>query len=449
MKSPTIVAAASAPGQGAVAVLRLSGPEVLEILAKGIRLDPKTIRLAPRRLRLARFYDAAGEVLDQVLVAYMPSPKSFTGEDMVEVHGHGGRAAVEALLARLLELGAEPAGAGEFTRRALENGKLDLSQAEAVARMIEAGSRAELAGAVRVLEGELSQKLGSLQLAIEILLAEIEASLNFPEEPDLESLDLRSRRLEPLLAKAEALEQGLRRRVDSGAAEVVLAGPPNVGKSSIINKLSGKQVALVTSQAGTTRDAVSVELELGGRRLRLVDTAGRSKELPAGEADRAAEVLALARAEQADLVLWVDDAWLASEDLAKQTWGETLLPLRNKADLLDETRAENLDAELRARGGLLVSALDGRGLDDLSDLLVRRLDDLLGPADGLPLTTRQAVAMDKLMAALRRAEKTLDHQVELAAEDLRQAMDAMGELTGRKLEPDLLDRIFSSFCIGK
>ncbi|HOX43697.1 MAG TPA: tRNA modification GTPase [Myxococcota bacterium] len=465
----TIAARATPAGVGAVAVVRLSGPGARAILEAAVRVGPKKPWEHPRRLVLSQVLDAQGRCLDQVLACFLPAPRTYTGEDMVELQGHGGEAAVGAVLGRLLELGARPALPGEFTRRAFENGRMSLDQAEAVARMVEAGSRAELLGAGRALGGELGKRLGELQEALEVALSEAEASLEFPDEEDVTRRV--TVRLAPCLEALLTLDRAVRRVGDGGRPRVAVAGRPNVGKSSIINMLSGTEAALVTPQPGTTRDAVPTEVVMAGRALVLVDTAGREPEagdhVPAGiegsgPADEAAVRRAREQAERAELVLWVASAEPASGDTAAVrrelsaglAWiaglGRAGLGVANKADLLPAGIARALEEELREAGSVLLSARTGQGAEGLVARVAEELDRRQGPADGLPVSVRQAEALRRIRGALERGLENLERgAVELLAEDLREALAGVGLVRGEGIEPDSLDRIFATFCVGK
>jgi tRNA modification GTPase len=465
----TIAARATPAGTGAVAVVRLSGPRAREILEAAVRVGAKKPWEHPRRLVLGRVLDDQGRCLDQVLVSFLPAPRTYTGEDMAELSGHGGEAAAGAVLGRLLELGARPALAGEFTRRAFENGRLSLDQAEAVARMVQAGSRAELLGASRALCGELGRRLDVLQEQLERVRSAVEASLEFPEEEDVARRVKIS--LSACLEALQALGGAVRRSGDRDRPRVVVAGRPNVGKSSIINILSSSEISLVSPQPGTTRDAVPAGVVLGGRSLVLVDTAGREpvpgdrvpEEIErSGPADTAAVQRAREQAERADLVLWVVSAELDArghEAVARELeaglgWiaglGRPGLGVVNKADLLQAERARALGAELETTGGVLLSARTGLGSTALGDRLALSLERQHGPADGLPVSVRQAEALRLIEGALTRGIESLERgAAELLAEDLREALEGVGLLRGQGLEPDTLDRIFGTFCVGK
>jgi len=461
----TIAARATPEGLGAVAVVRVSGPHTRALVEEAVRFGGRPAWERPRRMLLGRVLDGQGRLLDQALVCFMPAPRTYTGEDMAELHGHGGRAAAAAVLERLLELGARPALPGEFTRRAFENGRISLDQAEAVARMVEAGSRAELLGAARALEGELGDRLALAQDQIEEALARLEAGIEFPEEQDVQGslVDL-----SPSLLAVSGLCSAVRKRGGEGSPRVVVTGRPNAGKSSIINKITGKHTALVTPQPGTTRDAVAAEVMLSGQRLELVDTAGREPGPddrvpavlgPAGPADVAAVRRAREQAEGADLVLWVTGADLGEEDALRrdledglrwiQSMGRRGLGVLHKIDRLPPAWRDRLGAALGGRV-LLASARTGEGMEALEGRVCAELERALGPVDGLPLSARQAEALRRIQAALGRAAENLQAGgAELAAEDLREALDGVGLLCGQGLEPDVLGRIFEVFCIGK
>ncbi|MBN2497692.1 MAG: tRNA modification GTPase [Deltaproteobacteria bacterium] len=433
----TIVARSTPQGQGAIAVIRLSGVEAFEVLTRllaqgGVRA------LEPRKLHLGRICDSSGWTLDRVLWAVMPGPASYTGDDMVEIHCHGGVAVVDTLLERAVECGARLARPGEFTRRAFEAGKLDLSRAEAVSRIIEAGSRCEIRAAARALEGELALELELLRTEIVSLQAEIEAGIDFPDE-GLE--DPCAARCDELCRRMRLFSLALRRDAASGVPEVVLSGRVNVGKSSLINRLAGRQVAIVTAEAGTTRDAVSADLEVEGRRIRLVDTAGEG-DACAGAPAREAVRVARERIAKATLLVRITEG--QDGDSREGIW------VVNKIDLWTASQRMEMGRRLQARGALLCSALTGEGLMGLRAALASRLDEELGPAEGIPVSVRQFGALQLVVSGLERAaERLREGRVELAAEDVQTAWDGLGQLGGETVEADVLDTIFSRFCIGK
>lgn len=469
LSSDTIAARATPDGPGAVAVVRLSGPRARELVraaVAGTRRDPWR---HPRRLVLGRVEDERGQTLDRVLVVAFPAPRSYTGEDLAEIHTHGGEQVVAAVLERLLALGARAALPGEFTRRAFENGRLGLDQAEAVARMVEAGTREELLGANRALAGELGEELGRIQASLEQSLARIEATLEFPDEGDVTPCHVTE--LDVLLKSVQELLGRVRRLAPGGLPRVVLAGRTNAGKSSIINKMVRFEASLVTPEPGTTRDALSVELSVGGRRLVLVDTAGREPvdgdPPPAGLsnpglADRAAIRRTRESIEAASLVLWVAGVdeqerperleQVLAEARDGAAWvekqGKSCLAVVNKLDLL--TGPEREAARLLAPGGLFVSARSEEGLEALAAELAATLSDRLGEAGGLPVSVRQAEALRRVKRGLAEARANLAAGLgELAAVDLRDALAGVGQVRGQGLTPEVLDRIFEMFCIGK
>jgi len=445
-RDDTIAALATPPGVGAIAVIRLSGPQAAEIASGLIGQAPR-----PRLADLRTLRDAHGATLDRGLVLFFPGPASFTGEDVVELHCHGGRAVADAVLATAFELGARPAEAGEFTLRAFLNDKIDLLQAEAIADLVASGSTQAARAAVRSLEGEFSTAVAELQNALTTLRVRIEAWLDFPEEElPFDAAPECAAELETLVAKLDAL--GARAR--SGRAlrdglSVAIAGPPNAGKSSLLNRLAGYDAAIVTEIPGTTRDPLREHLTLDGLPVTVVDTAGlRDTNDPIEREGVRRARLEVARA---DRLLWVADAreplpaTLAAARAA-HAGGEALTVVANKIDLVP------FAPHVRSEGGaavVYVSALTGAGID----LLVAHLKDVAGlvseTAGTFSARRRHLDAMARARRELTAAQPHLTGALELAAEHLRSAQSSFSELTGELTSDDLLGEIFSTFCIGK
>ncbi|HEX6997011.1 MAG TPA: tRNA uridine-5-carboxymethylaminomethyl(34) synthesis GTPase MnmE [Gammaproteobacteria bacterium] len=442
----TIAALATAPGEGAVAIVRLSGPRALAIARELTGLDP-----APRRAELCTLRDADGDIIDRGLLLAFPAPRSYTGEDVAELHVHGGPVVSDWLLERVYALGAEPARPGEFTLRAFLNDKLDLVQAEAVADLIGSGSRLAARAALRSLQGEFSAAVGAIQAALTEIRAHAEAWLDFPDE-DIDPASAAS-----LAARLDAVEADLRallRRAEQGSVlrdglAVVIAGAPNAGKSSLLNRLAGFEAAIVTEIPGTTRDPLREQLSLGGVPISVVDTAG----LRASDDPVEREGLRRARAEmaKADHLLWVADAreGLDAARRAARAHIDADTPFTlvlNKVDLTGEP------AGIGAAEGatvLRVSALHGDGVAALAEHL-RRVASRGGAAAGAFSARRRHVdALRRAGERLRAARAQLPGALELAAEELRGAQGALSELTGEVTSDDLLGEIFATFCIGK
>ncbi len=450
--SDTIVAPATAPGRGGIGVVRLSGPGVPVIASAllGGRLPE------PRRATLATFRDGAGEAIDSGLALYFPAPHSYTGEAVLELHGHGGPAVLASLVARAIELGARRAEPGEFTRRAYLNDKLDLAQAEAVADLIDAGSQAAARAALRSLQGAFSSEVHGLVEGLIELRVWVEAAIDFPEE-DIDFLadPALVARVEALRARFDAVTQAARQgRVLRDGLTVVIAGRPNAGKSSLLNALAGHEAAIVTDLPGTTRDVVREQLDLDGLPLQVLDTAGLrvAGEGPADVVE--AEGIRRTRAEiaRADRVLFVVDAatdpaaTAYTDERATLPEGVPVTLVFNKVDLPTalEVVVPGVDAQLR------LSARTGEGLAALR----AHLQAAIGYS---PTDTGAVSARARHLEALTRARATLEaactllaqRRGELVAEELRLAQRALGEITGEFTSDDLLGRIFGSFCIGK
>lgn len=462
----TIVAAATAPGRGGVAIVRLSGAAVPDMLAE--LLGPKAaarVRAAPRRAVSCHFLDAQGEPLDSGLALLFPAPHSYTGEHVLELHGHGGPVVVEALIERSAELGARRARAGEFTERAYLHGKLDLAQAEAVASLIDASSRAAARAALRSLEGEFSRQVLSLAERIGELRAWIEAAVDFAaEEIDFLAEPELARRLADLEQALVALQRASRQgRVLTEGLTVVIAGPPNAGKSTLMNRLAGHEAAIVAPEPGTTRDLLRERILLDGLPVTLLDTAGlrESASVPAaGEVLDPVEREGMRRARdamrRADHILFVVDAatgtgaaaWHAEQASLPAEVPVTVL--LNKCDLAQAAPGlAGLGAAAPAT--LRISARTGEGLEALSAHL--RQVAGLAEADGslVAARARHVEALARVGAHIAQASSLLTarRDGELVAEELRAAQLALGEIVGEEGSEALLGRIFSTFCIGK
>jgi tRNA modification GTPase len=444
----TIFAPATAPGRSAVAVVRLSGPGAAAALRALAGRPPR-----PRRATLRTLRGPSGEVLDEALVLWFPGPASYTGEDAAELHLHGGAAVVSAVSAALAAHGLRLADAGEFTRRAFEAGKLDLDQAEAVADLVDAETAAQARQALEQLEGALGRRYETWRDRLAEALAYLEAAVDFPDEELPADVAARAG---PVMAGLEgelgdALTDGARgERVREGY-RIAIVGAPNAGKSSLLNALVGRDAAIVTATPGTTRDVIEVPLALAGYRALVADMAGLRATEEAIEAEGVRR--ARAWAGSAALRLWVVDgaassgAWREAGDLARA--GDLLV--LSKGDLPGgaDGLAAGCWASERGLAALKVSVVTGEGLGRLDAALTERVSRDLAGAD-FPAVTRQRHArlLEDALAHLRRAQGSLERP-ELAAEDLRLAAGALARVTGRIGAEDVLDVIFSSFCIGK
>jgi tRNA modification GTPase len=470
----TIYAPATAPGRAAIAVVRLSGPAAGPMLtALAGRLPP------PRRAQHVRVRDpAGGEELDDGLALWFPAPASITGEDVAELHLHGGRAVLAAVLAVLRRqgerLGLRLAEPGEFTRRAFLNGKLDLTQAEAVADLAAAETEAQRRQALRQLDGQLGALYRGWAERLQRLLAHLEAAIDFPDEdlpPEIvarvaaESADLAGE-IERHLADGHRGE-----RLRDGIAVAIL-GPPNAGKSSLLNRLARREAAITSPLAGTTRDVIEVAIDLAGYPVVLADTAGLRDSADAIEQEGLRR--ALARAAAADLRLFVFDATRPADAAGAAQWpGRDMLLVANKTDLLATEPARTMPQRSVGEGGgdgsaagplpptlcpdgaegetardlIPVSALTGDGVAELTAALAARVAERYDGAAPVLTRARHREALETAAAALRRS-LTAD-LAELRAEDLRLAWRSLGRITGRADVEDLLDVIFADFCLGK
>ena len=440
----TIVALATPPGTGGVAVVRISGDGAGRIARAMLGSLPK-----PRVATFATFADAAGEPLDKGLALYFPAPGSFTGESVLELHGHGGPVVMSLLVEAAVELGARRAEPGEFTKRAFLNDKLDLAQAEAVADLIESGTAQAARAALRSLSGAFSDAVHDLQAQLTAIRVYVEAAIDFPEEEiDFLGDDELAGRLQQCAASFESLlSRAAVGRLMRDGYRVVIVGRPNAGKSSLMNRLSGEETAIVTEFAGTTRDVLRERINIDGLAVELVDTAGLRDNPDRIEEEgirRARKAMA-----EADAVLWIQDATEAEAGRLEESVpaGVPVTIVRNKIDL-------SSDAPGIVEGDppvVMLSARTGQGLQALR----RRIRDLAGFRD---LGEGAFTARRRHVEALRDAQRRFEagraalrdaRAGELLAEELRLAQQSLGAITGEFTADDLLGRIFSEFCIGK
>jgi tRNA modification GTPase len=446
----TIAAISTAPGRGGVGVVRVSGPAVRTVARALLGRVP-----TPRRAELHTFTDELGAPIDQGLALFFPAPHSYTGEDVLELHGHGGPVVMDLLLQRLLGLGARLATAGEFTQRAFLNDKLDLAQAEAIADLIDSGSAQAARAALRSLQGEFSARAHELaERALELRMW-IEAAIDFPEE-EIDFLADRAlgERMDDLRRRfAELGETARQGALLRDGLTVVIAGRPNAGKSSLLNRLAGYEAAIVTAIPGTTRDVLRERIAIDGLPLHVLDTAGLRESPDAIEA----EGVRRARTEiaRADRVLFVVDAAdpeavrAIEDDLAALPTGVPRTLVFNQIDRSGEVA--RVEAGEGGAVRVYASAATGAGLDALR----QHLKDCIGfhpAAEGaLSARTRHLDALRRARAHVEAAHRLLveRHAGELVAQELRDAHQALGEITGEVTSDDLLGRIFASFCIGK
>ena len=453
-----IIAVATAPGKAGVGVIRISGQQLLPITEA---LFHKA--LAPRQANLLTLRDARGESIDQLIAIYFAAPASFTGEDVLELQCHGGPQLLELVMKRCLELGkdqglviAEP---GEFSLRAYLNNKIDLAQAEAIADLIDAQSEAAVRGAARSLQGAFSNDINSLIEEITQLRILVESTLDFPEEEIefLENAQARQR-LSMVMQKLKALREGAKQgKILRDGVQLVLAGAPNVGKSSLLNRLAGEEVAIVTPIAGTTRDRVKESITINGVPMHIIDTAGLRETSDLVEAkgiERSWDAI-----RTADLVIFLQDPSAketveGAEALELKTQILKALPPKcpvlevgNKSDLLDKLSAKHGESS-----SLLISAKTGEGIEDLKQRILESVG-WGGTQEGAIVARRRHLdCLDRAATHLDKSQQFAadgNISLELFAEELRLAQDQLGQITGKLLPDDLLGKIFSQFCIGK
>ena len=459
-QADTIAAIATPPGTGGIGIVRASGPGAERIGRTLFRPRKPTdaFRSSHRLTHGEIVCPAAGRVLDEVLVAFMRGPHSFTGEDTLEIHCHGGPLILEEVLTAVLRAGARPAEPGEFTRRAFLNDRLDLAQAEAVQEMITARSQRGLDFALGHLRGGLSRAIGELRASILDILTLLEAEIDFQEEDGVEAAPREALidRLRDITARIEGLTAtyGEGRMIREGA-RVVITGKANAGKSSLFNRLLGENRAIVTPQAGTTRDFIEEGASLRGVPVRYVDTAGIRKAQDPAEKEGIDRVWQ--QAASADVVVIVMDGSIpfSSEDreIAAANRDRNVVVAINKADLPGVLETDSLPGEIAGREILRVSAKTGKGVAALRDAVYAAIGRTCGDsrADAVLTNLRHKVALEHAFASLRTAEQGLSGGLspEFTAFDLREALGALGEVTGQAITEDVLDRIFSTFCIGK
>jgi tRNA modification GTPase len=451
----TIVAAATPAGVGGIGIVRISGPDVPQIAGKMLGGLPP-----PRVASLREFHDAAGEPIDTGLALYFPAPGSFTGEPVLELHGHGGPVVMALLVDAAVSLGSRQAEPGEFSKRAFLNDRLDLAQAEAIADLIGSGTAEAARAALRSLSGAFSAAVDALQERLIRLRLHVEAALDFPEEEiDFLSDEQLAARIDDCDAAFEALGEGARAgRLLRDGYQVVIVGRPNAGKSSLLNLLSGQEAAIVTEVAGTTRDILREQINVDGLLVELIDTAGLRDNPDQIEAEGIRR--ARAAIKSADAVLWIQDASAkenakeyAIENESLSALGEDLpanipvITVRNKTDLTDE----NPGLQYKQPLTLNISAKTGAGTDALREQVLKLAGHKNLGEGAFTARRRHIDALGRAEAHFQAGRSALEEAKagELLAEELRLAQEALGQITGSFTSDDLLGKIFSEFCIGK
>jgi len=454
----TVAALATPVGEGGIAVIRISGTEAFAVLDRIFRrMNGRTLQeFKSHMMYLGHIYDG-DTVVDEVLAVKMKAPRSYTAEDVAEIHCHGGLSAAEAILTLCCRYGARLAGPGEFTKRAFLNGRLDLTQAEAVMDTIASKSELSLKTAARQLKGDLREKIQALRQELLLILARLEAGIDFPDEEDVKAItdtalidtERVSNEVETLLKTAKDGE------IMKNGIKAAFLGRVNVGKSSLLNALIGSEKALVTNIPGTTRDAVEGILRLDGLILTLIDTAG------VRETDDTVEQLgirrSLSRMQEADLVLFAADMSeaLTDEDiaLAQEAAGRKVILIGNKTDLSTEKDLSRLQEILHPEATVTVSARTGEGIEPLKKAIRTAVfEQDVDLTNNLFISNRRQAELLEISAQnLHTAREGLEMELppELPAQDLMEAYRTLGEVIGETYEDDLLDKIFSEFCIGK
>lgn len=454
----TIAAISTPPGEGGIAIVRISGKEALRIAARVFRGRVSPAKTESHTVHLGRIvHPDSGEKIDEVLLTVMRSPKTYTGEEVVEINCHGGLLVSRKVLEATISAGARLAHPGEFTLRAFVNGRLDLSQAEAVAEIIQAKSDLVLKAAQEQLAGGLSSRIGEMRGKLIDFLAQLEAEIDFPEE-EIEKVDAALS-----LSAIEALKGECERLLDSYEVgetlrhgfSVVIAGRTNVGKSSLLNKLLESERAIVTPHPGTTRDVISEYLDLSGLPVRLIDTAGLRPS--SGEIENLGILKTQEEIEKADLVLLLFDASEKPNEEDQEAFrtisGYRFLPVINKIDIASQENVEVLQREFGNQSGIKISALYGTNLDTLKQA-IRKSAAFLEEWHQqrlVSINTRHREALLRAKESLLSAEKAINEQLssEFVAAEVRSTLSHLGEIVGETVDEEILNRIFEKFCIGK
>ncbi|OTQ79393.1 tRNA uridine-5-carboxymethylaminomethyl(34) synthesis GTPase MnmE [Gilliamella apis] len=453
MNTDTIVAQATPPGRGGVGILRVSGPKAQDVAKAVLGILPK-----PRYAHYLPFLASDGTTLDEGIALFFPNPHSFTGEDVLELQGHGGPVILDLLLKRILDIpSVRIARPGEFSERAFLNDKLDLAQAEAIADLIDASSEQAAKSALSSLQGVFSKKINTLVEALIHLRIFTEAAIDFPEEEiDFLSDGKIAAELEQVIQRLNEVRQEAKQgSLLREGMKVVIAGRPNAGKSSLLNALAGRDAAIVTDIAGTTRDVLREHIHIDGMPLHIIDTAGLRE--ASDEVERIGIERAWQEIDQADRVLFMVDSTTTNETNPEKLWPEFIerLPknipvtvIRNKADLTGEPLGYS---EQNGYCLIQLSARTGEGITLLRDHLKQVMGFTSSTEGGFLARRRHLQALEKAAEHLNNGQYqlTIFHAGELLAEELRLAQEALSEITGEFTSDDLLGRIFSSFCIGK
>ncbi|WP_263081425.1 tRNA uridine-5-carboxymethylaminomethyl(34) synthesis GTPase MnmE [Endozoicomonas sp. Mp262] len=448
----TIAAQATAPGRGGVGIIRVSGPDAIKVAEEVLRVP-----LKPRYAHYGVFHGHEGETLDEGIALLFPGPNSFTGEDVLELQGHGGPVVMDLLLRRILALGVRQANPGEFSERAFLNDKMDLTQAEAIADLIDSTSEQAARSALRSLQGAFSKRVNTLVEALIQLRIYVEAAIDFPEEEiDFLADGKVTSDLSNLIASLDAVvAEASQGAILREGMTVVIAGRPNAGKSSLLNALAGRETAIVTDIAGTTRDVLREHIHIDGMPLHIIDTAGLR------DTDDKVEQIGVERAfkeiKDADRVLLITDGTLTDSSAPHDIWPDfadrlpsrsKLTVIRNKIDLTGEKPTDVVENGVPV---FKLSAAEESGLDRLKEHLKQCMGFEGALEGGFSARRRHLDALHRARDILENGQMQLECMGagELLAEDLRHAQKALGEITGEFSSDDLLGRIFSSFCIGK